>query len=61
MNSTTQPLIDHAEDRRPGRAPWHLAVALLVTAGAGLAGCNTTEGAGEDIQEAGSAIEDAAD
>ncbi len=32
-----------------------------VTLSCFLAGCNTMEGAGEDIQEGGEAIEDAAD
>jgi predicted small secreted protein len=37
--------------------------ALMVAVGAGLSlsGCNTVEGAGEDIQDLGSGIEDAAD
>ena len=35
--------------------------AVLVLAGHLLIGCNTVEGAGEDIEEAGEEIEDAAD
>jgi predicted small secreted protein len=35
--------------------------AMFVGAIVGLAGCNTTEGVGRDIEAAGDAIEDAAD
>lgn len=35
--------------------------AMFVGAIIGLAGCNTTEGVGRDIEAAGDAIEDAAD
>jgi len=35
--------------------------ALFGVAMAMLVGCNTLEGAGEDVQEAGEAVEDAAD
>lgn len=62
MNSTqTKP--DHEALQTPAGAfrPWRVACAVLVAAGLGLVGCNTTEGAGRDIQEAGSALEDAAD
>lgn len=39
-----------------------IAVALLALAGViALSGCNTTEGLGQDIQEGGEALEDAAD
>ena len=40
------------------RFAWALASLFLL---AGLAGCNTIEGAGEDIERAGEEIEDAAD
>lgn len=36
-------------------------LALLGIVSFGLAACNTTEGVGEDLEEAGDAIEDAAD
>ncbi|QJQ95005.1 MULTISPECIES: entericidin A/B family lipoprotein [Halomonadaceae] len=36
-----------------------LSFALLVTAGA-LAGCNTMEGAGQDVERGGEAVQDAA-
>jgi len=35
--------------------------AALLAGSLVLAGCNTIEGAGEDIQSAGNAVEDAAD
>ncbi len=38
-----------------------LLLSLLGLFTVGMTGCNTTEGAGEDIEEAGEAIEDAAD
>jgi predicted small secreted protein len=38
-----------------------LALSLLFASGIFVAACNTVEGAGEDIQEAGEGIEDAAD
>ncbi len=38
----------------------HLIAAGVLAAGLGLAGCNTVEGAGEDIEDAGDAIDDAA-
>jgi predicted small secreted protein len=34
---------------------------LAVLAGAGLAGCNTMEGVGEDMEQAGEAIEEEAE
>ena len=34
---------------------------LLMFAGAGLAGCNTIEGIGEDMESAGSAIDESAE
>jgi predicted small secreted protein len=34
---------------------------FLLTTGFALAGCNTIEGMGEDIQSAGETVEDAAD
>lgn len=37
-----------------------LSFALLMTAGA-LAGCNTIEGAGEDVEQGGEAVQDAAE
>jgi predicted small secreted protein len=37
-----------------------IATLLVVTALLALAGCNTVRGAGQDIQKAGNAIEDAA-
>lgn len=37
-----------------------ITVALLA-GGLALAGCNTVEGVGEDVQSAGEAVEDAAD
>lgn len=43
------------------RAGLILSVLLLASVGVSLTGCNTTEGAGKDIQKAGEAIEDAAD
>ncbi len=36
------------------------AVLALLVAGIGLSACNTVEGAGQDIQRGGSAIEDTA-
>jgi len=36
-------------------------IALLLLAGAVLASCNTTKGFGEDLEEAGEGIQDAAD
>ena len=38
-----------------------LPVALAGGLGAGLAGCNTVEGVGEDIEAGGEALDDAAD
>lgn len=38
-----------------------IAFALVIGSAAVLSACNTIDGAGEDIQSAGSAIEDAAD
>jgi len=35
-------------------------LALLLAFGAGLAGCNTIEGAGKDVKAAGDAVEKAA-
>ena len=61
LNSTEPAPIGTETPARPTPGAWPLLVAALVAAGAGLTGCNTTEGAGRDIQEAGSAIEDAAD
>lgn len=34
---------------------------LLVAAAFGLAGCNTVEGMGQDVQSVGKTVEDAAD
>lgn len=36
-------------------------IAFIATSGFSLAGCNTVEGVGRDIEGAGDAIEDAAD
>lgn len=46
-----------------GTFAWRTALALAVVTGASalLAACNTTEGAGRDIQSVGRGIEDAAD
>jgi predicted small secreted protein len=38
-----------------------LIIAGLMTAGAVLSACNTTEGVGEDIEAAGDSIDDAAE
>jgi len=38
-----------------------LAAVILVACFAGLAGCNTMEGAGEDIQKGGEALEKSAE
>jgi predicted small secreted protein len=38
-----------------------IAALLLLSLGAGLAGCNTVEGFGKDTQKAGEKIEEAAD
>lgn len=61
LNTTESAPIGTNTPARFATGAWPLLIAALVAAGAGLTGCNTTEGAGRDIQEAGSAIEDAAD
>lgn len=38
-----------------------MTLAAVLMLGVAIAGCNTMEGAGEDIEEGGEAIEDAAD
>lgn len=44
------------------RSSWNrLAFAALILAGFGLSACNTVEGAGEDIQAGGKAIEKTAE
>lgn len=42
------------------RITWVLLWCLLIAAGLHAAGCNTIRGAGRDIEEAGEAIQDAA-
>lgn len=44
------------------RKTWNrMIVLLLACGGLAVAGCNTVEGAGKDIEKAGEAIQDAAD
>ena len=38
-----------------------MALTMLILAGAGLSACNTVEGAGRDIENAGESVQDAAD
>lgn len=60
LTHTNPDTLDGAQDECHRRGPV-LIVAALTAFALALTGCNTTEGAGEDIQDAGSAIEDAAD
>lgn len=50
----------HAGDRTASTTPFWVPVAVLAML-ATVAACNTMEGAGEDIEAAGDAIQDAAD
>jgi predicted small secreted protein len=53
--------LDHSSRTRGARAPWLiglLAAALLAPL---TSGCNTVEGAGEDVQAAGDAVSDTAE
>lgn len=56
----TEPHRLHTSSTRPGRLAGAAAVAIALAAIA-LAGCNTVEGAGKDVQKVGEAVEDAAD
>jgi predicted small secreted protein len=59
--ATRRPAVQRRKTTMNQRLKIVLGLLLFMFAGTALTACNTLEGVGEDVQDAGEAVEDAAD
>ena len=52
---------DHSSPTKGSRSPWLIGVLAAALLAPLTSGCNTVEGAGEDVQAAGGAVSDTAE
>jgi predicted small secreted protein len=53
--------LDHSPHTKSSRSPWLIGILAAALLAPLTSGCNTMEGAGEDVQAAGGAVSDTAE